>query len=409
MFLKKINGLTKQVGFKMTLWHLALLFISFLLLFSVFYFLYSQTLKEKDHEILEGKFQEYISLYNKGGIKELENHLNSNLVLKDNSLFFVRIMNAETKEIYFRTSRNTHSFDQNEVKIKLAEMPDNQKWYYIKTANLEHDVEILSKKLENKYLFQIGKTIEDREVLLKQFKTIFAEVAIFALIIGGISGLLLANRLLVPLRGLVATLNTIKSGNDEARVPQIKSNDELEELNQLFNSMLDRIQNTNLAMRQTLDTVAHELRTPLTSIRGIAEITLRKENISSEEYRKVLEDAIEGIDEILSEFKMMTDITEVESGLQNLQKETIDLQQVCNDIVDLYEIVAEQKEINISLESNDPLFIFADRKKLRQAIGNLVDNAIKYSPPGTTITLHLNKLSKNAFIKISDQGVGISE
>jgi signal transduction histidine kinase len=77
--------------------------------------------------------------------------------------------------------------------------------------------------------------------------------------------------------------------------------------------------------------------------------------------------------------------------------------------VDLYEIVAEQKEIHISLESNDPLFIFADRKKLRQAIGNLVDNAIKYSPPGTTITLHLNKLSKNAFIKISDQGVGISD
>ena len=64
MFLKKIKGLTKQVGVKMTLWHLTLLFISSLLLFVVFYFLYSQALNQKDHEILEAKFHEYISLYN---------------------------------------------------------------------------------------------------------------------------------------------------------------------------------------------------------------------------------------------------------------------------------------------------------------------------------------------------------
>ena len=196
-----------------------------------------------------------------------------------------------------------------------------------------------------------------------------------------------------------------------ARVPLSGNEDELEDLSLLFNQMLDKINTSNQAMRQTLDTVAHELRTPLTSIRGMAEVNLQKKIINDEDARKAMENCVEGIDEILAEFKMMTDITEVESGLQNLKKENVDLHSICQDIIDLYEIVADQKDIRLILEtekSMDPFIIYVDRKKIRQALANLLDNAIKYSPENTQIKLTYYKHNQQAVIRVSDQGIGIN-
>jgi signal transduction histidine kinase len=245
--------------------------------------------------------------------------------------------------------------------------------------------------------------------MLARFKKIFAETLLFAIILGGVGGMLLSNRMLIPLRSLISTLKSIQTGNEEVRAPLTRSNDELEELTLLFNGMLDRIQVSNQAMRQTLDTIAHELRTPLTSIRGLAEVTLGKKNYSESDYRKVLEDSIEGIDEVLAEFKMMTDITEVESGLQNLKKEKIDLYTICQDIVDLYEIVAEQKEIKIIFKADIGYFVSVDKKKLRQSVANLMDNAIKYSPNNTVIKLSLSRRNNYVLVSIKDQGIGILE
>ena len=124
-----------------------------------------------------------------------------------------------------------------------------------------------------------------------------------------------------------------------------------------------------------------------------------------------MENCVEGIDEILTEFKMMTDITEVESGLQNLKKENVDLHSVCQDVIDLYEIVAEQKEIQLILDtpkSRGPFNIYVDRKKIRQALANLLDNAIKYSPENTQISLSYYKHNQQAIIRVTDQGIGIN-
>jgi signal transduction histidine kinase len=409
MFLKKFKHISKQVGFKMTLWHLGLLVLSSCFLFFVFYFLYFQSLSKKDHEVLEAKFQEYHAIYQYGGIKSLDEYLLTNIPFKENGSFFIRLADSDYKTIYFRSSLESKIFARHEIENSLRSLQENQRWHYVKTQSTEHDLEVLSFKMDSGIYFQIGKTIEDHDVLLQRFKKIFAVILLFAVILGGIGGMLLANKMLTPLRNLIVTLKSLQTGREEVRVPLLRSNDELEELTLLFNRMLDRIQTSNQGMRQTLDTIAHELRTPLTSVRGLAEVTLGKTIFSEHDYRKVLEDCIEGIDEILAEFKMMTDITEVESGLQNLRKESIQLDSVCRDIVDLYEIVAEQKEIKITLTGDPGIVVFADKKKLRQAIANLVDNAIKYSSHHTIIQINFSQLSKHALIKIKDQGIGIPE
>lgn len=413
MFLNKLNKFFHQVGVKMTLWHLLFLIISSTFLFFIFYYLFSQSLEQNDHQILEARFKEYNAIYSIGGVSALEKYMQSpDISFKESAAFFVRIENSDYSTAFFQTESKSNIFNLKEIEHGLYDHEAKKRWFYIKTKRKDDDLEILSLKMKSGEFLQVGKTVSDRDELLDHFEKTFAEVLLLALVLGGIGGVLLANRVLRPIRGLISTLQSISKGDEEARVPLSGSEDELEELSRLFNEMLDRIKTSNQGMRQTLDTVAHELRTPLTSIRGLAEVNLHKQTITDKDAREAFEDCIEGIDEILSEFKMMTDITEVESGLQNLKKEEVDLLSICEDIIDLYEIVADQKEIMITLDSQsqkEKINLYVDRKKIRQALANLIDNAIKYSPEGREIKVSFYKHNHHAIIRISDQGIGISD
>lgn len=413
MFLNKLKIFFRQVGVKMTLWHLFFLLVSSTFLFFIFYYLFSQSLDNKDHEILEARFKEYNAIYSLGGTKALEKFFRSpEVVFSDSAAFFIRIENPDFSTAFFKSESKNGIFNIKEIEHALYDHGVQERWFYIKTKREDDDLEVLSIKMKNGEYLQVGKTVSDRDELLDNFERTFAEVLIIALALGGVGGILLANRFLRPLRGLITTLQSISKGDEEARVPDTGSNDELEELTRLFNEMLDHVKTSNQGMRQTLDTVAHELRTPLTSIRGLAEVNLHKKNITDKEAREAFEDCIEGIDEILTEFKMMTDITEVESGLQNLKKEEVDLLSVCQDIIDLYEIVADQKDIVISLDEEsqkEKVKVFVDRKKIRQAIANLVDNAIKYSPEESEIKVSFYRHNSQAVIRIADNGIGINE
>ncbi|MDD4975160.1 MAG: HAMP domain-containing sensor histidine kinase [Bacteriovorax sp.] len=417
MFLNKIKKIFRQVGVKMTLWHLGLLIISSCFLFLVFYFLYSQSLEDKDHQVLEAKFNEYHAIYRLGGVTALTEYVHSpEYPFKNINDFFIRIETNDQNTSFFHTQGQAAVFNLKEIEHGLYNLADKEKsreqWFYIKTKRSDDDLEVLSIKMPNGEHLQVGKAVDDRDDLLERFERTFAEVLLCALILGGIGGILLSNRILRPVRRLINTLNNINKGDEKARVPLSGNEDELQELSILFNQMLDRINISNQAMRQTLDTVAHELRTPLTSIRGLAEVNLQKKIIGDKDARVVMENCVEGIDEILSEFKMMTDITEVESGLQNLKKEEVSLQTICQDIIDLYEIVAEQKEIQIILDPSsqiDQFKVFVDRKKIRQALANLIDNAIKYSPEHTQIHLSYYKHNQQAVIRVCDQGIGINQ
>ena len=409
MFSKRIKHLRSQVGFRLTLWHLGLLILSSCCLFIIFYYLYSQSLQDKDHEVLKAKFKELNAVYHLGNIKSLDTYLksDSSSPLKDNIDFFVRIEGIDQNTLYFYSQKKEAIFNLKEIEHGLYDISEQTQWAYVKTKRVEDDLEVLSITMPSGERLQVGKTVDDRDDLLERFEETFFELLFCALILGGIGGFFLSSHALRPIRRLISTLKSINKGDESARVPVTNSHDELEELSLLFNQMLDHVDESNQGMRHTLDIVAHELRTPLTSIRGLAEINLQKKFLTEEEYREVLEDCIEGIDEILAEFKMMTDITEVESGLQNLKKEEVDLHSICQDIIDLYEIVADQKDIQITLLSKEALIINVDRKKIRQALANLIDNAIKYSPENTSIELSYYKQNQLAVIRVQDQGIGI--
>ncbi|MGZ3810019.1 MAG: hypothetical protein ACXVCE_18185, partial [Bacteriovorax sp.] len=126
MFLSRVKKISRQVGVRMTLWHLGLLIFSSCFLFAIFYFIYSQSLQDKDHEVLQVKFKEYNAIYHAGGIKALDEYVRSpNFPFKDNPDYFVRIESAAHNTLYFHAEGTGAKFDMKEIEHGLYDLKED--------------------------------------------------------------------------------------------------------------------------------------------------------------------------------------------------------------------------------------------------------------------------------------------
>lgn len=408
MFLRKSKVFFQEVGVKITLWYLCLMVLTLCSVFYLFYFLYSQSLLNSARNIISEKYKIYEVVLNESGALGLDKYLKGKNVYDSKNDFFVRITNVDNTTLYFFPPLPSKIYNLNEIEQALKKIDLNKKneWVYIKTERTEDDLEVLSIQKNKDQVIQIGLRVDDRDELLNRFKELYLIVLIVTIFLGGFGGIFLANRILKPVRILIETLKKINRGSDKLRLPKSENSDELAILTNQFNIMLDHVEKTNESMRSTLDTVAHEMRTPLTSFRAKAEVSLNKD-LDQEQMKDVIHDLIEGIDEILSEFKIMMDITEMELGVKNLNLEIVEVNTVCHEVIDLYEMVAEQKDVTLEIESQLNVKAVFDHRKIRQALANLVDNAVKYSPEKTKIKLNYFELSNEIYIQVKDEGRGI--
>ena len=210
------------------------------------------------------------------------------------------------------------------------------------------------------------------------------------------------------------TLSThIKYGleHKQATLPEgnLRNND-LGHVYQLLEQTFSQNRHLIYEMQSSLDNVAHDLRTPMTRLRAVAEYALQADKEDHKLYRDALSDCLEESERVLSMLKVMMSVAEAEAGTMRLHPEKINLLDTVEDVMGLYQYVAEEEQISVSCDlAESDIFIFADKTRISQVWANLLDNAIKYGHASGHVAISIKAIDSNVIIRFCDDGMGISE
>jgi signal transduction histidine kinase len=262
-----------------------------------------------------------------------------------------------------------------------------------------------SYQLDDYFLF-VGRDIRENIALQQLIVRALLWGLVIMSVLGLFGGILMSRRVLRHIEQINQTTREIMAGNLSRRIPTNGSADDFDQLATNLNSMLDEIARLMSGIRNVSNNVAHDLRTPLTRLRNQLE-TLRDDLGKNSPHSQQVDRSIADADQLLSTFSGLLRIARIETGGLKANIKQVNLATLIQDAVDLYEAVAEAKQIQINTEIKDPVTVLADRDMLFQAVANLLDNAIKYTQQGGKVALKVVQTEQTAEIVVADNGPGI--
>jgi signal transduction histidine kinase len=309
----------------------------------------------------------------------------------------VLIIHLQSGRDWSRASRERYQFIQR----------DNEDPHH--PIRFEEEFLMASRVLPDGSVLAVGESLAPVQLFIRLLGRRMFWLFIGIGTVGLLVGWFFTRKMTRPLQDLVSTTETVASGKLSARVPEPDSSGELAELTRLFNQMLERIEHLVNTMNESLDNVAHDLRTPLTRLRNSVESVMTREAVTPEELREALLDAAEETERIQTLLTALMNLAEAGAGTLRLNRKPIQLDELVREICGLYELLAEEKSLSLRQALPEhPVTLEADPVRLRQALGNLLDNAIKFTPDGGTVTLSVRTEPYRAILEVQDSGIGIS-
>jgi signal transduction histidine kinase len=292
-----------------------------------------------------------------------------------------------------------------------ASVPANPGTYTVKLelGNGMTDVAVVHAMLPGGYHLLVGRDTARYAPLERRFWYALAGAVAILSVLGALGGILIRRALMARIHGIRRTVSAIIQGDLSHRLPTHHSGDELNTLSQTINGMLDQIEQLIDGIRNVSNSIAHDLRTPLAELRSrLEELVLTKP--STEHTFAEIDAAVADVDRVIRIFNALLRLAEIDSGLRRSGFVPVDVTAVAAAAVEFYQPAAELRGSALSLRASGPAPIRGDPVLLAQALGNLIDNALKYTPADGTIEVAVRRGSDGSVeILVADSGPGIPE
>ena len=396
---KNRAGFLRTTGFRFALLYLAPFGASVLVLFGFIYWTSIEIIDSQTNAAIEAEIKGLSEQYRAQGLARLSN------IIAERSASPV-----DGDSIYLLADAAGNPLAGN-LRAWPSQARRDGDWVYVSALDAAKDFDRREFRartfvLRGNFRLLVGRDIRART----EFRGAMAQSLGWALAVtialGIAGGYFMSRRMMKRVDGVAAASREIIEGDLSRRMPVSGSGDEFDRLSDTLNHMLDEIEQLLTGMRAVTDSVTHDLKSPLTRLKANLELAVQQSGADAAETRAAMTRAIAEADGVLATFDALIAIARAEAGTGKAAMEDVDLSTLVRDMAELYRPLAEQNGLTLTLNIAERCRLSGHPQFLSQAMGNLLDNAVKFTPEGGGIAMALS--SDPTCLIISDSGPGIA-
>ncbi len=401
----RLNRIIKTFTFRLGLVYVGLFSLSVILLFGFIYTFAMNYLQVQITDAIRLKYSYLLEEYKQTGSSGVEARIKDQIAEDSDNNEIYLLVNQKLEKI----TGNLNEWPLNATREGSFEKEGFWIRFHIE-GNHEQpggiEVKAVTVPLSKWRSILVGLSLQSNERIEQTIVQTFWASLLVTLIMAFIGATVMTRSVMRRINVINRSAGTIMHGNLSARIPFTIGGDEFDDLSANLNQMLDKIEMLLGSLSQFANNIAHDLRSPLNRIINRLDAALR--NMEEDNpARKMVEKNIHEMEELVGTFNSILKISELEANTEFRTFEACDLQRVIDNLVELYEPYAAEKDIILANTIRTPLVIYGEKNLLTQAFANLLDNAMKFSMKGGTVTVGYETTTDTTTVTIADHGAGI--